>query len=316
MFGPKYTLEVISKHKDFNNKPLKQYNVDGINTVGAWGSEPFEIRFNNHTYEKVQVKISLDGTDILSGDIADTEVSEKMWLVNGCSTLTLKAWAESVDGGAQFVFTNANNSVAVHTHGNLSSRGIIAAAVFVEGQPDQVRIDHHYHHYDYVPYSWWYYRPILIPNTTTYYNNDNICRSRRSISTKCCDSVSINNFSTLDCNAAGASSSINLTSEQNTSTNLESLASVGAGDYVNQKISYVKGLNKPLFTETVRVRYLWWDCLKEKLLKSEDQYPHASGFPGDKPNKMANIGNTPRIKTGKKHAGCFRRSDQDVFTRF
>ena len=47
------------------------------------------------------------------------------------NTLSLKAWPENSKSGASFVFTSAQNSVALHTHGDLSSRGIIAAAVFV-----------------------------------------------------------------------------------------------------------------------------------------------------------------------------------------
>ena len=124
-----YSLEVISHHPQFKNKNLRKYYVDGIDTVGAWGDEPFEIKFTNHSWQKVQVKISLDGTDVLSGATANTSVDNNMWVVNAYGTMTLKAWPETAQGGAAFVFTSANNSVAVHTHGDLSARGIIAVAV-------------------------------------------------------------------------------------------------------------------------------------------------------------------------------------------
>ena len=145
MSNPNYTLEIVSHHDKFRNKPLRQYYVDGINTVGAWGDEPFEVRFRNNTWQKVQVKLSLDGTDILTGKPADTEVSKDMWVVNGNSTLSLKAWPEDHNGGAAFIFTSAEKSVAVHTHGDLSSRGIIAAAVFTEGhvEPPPTVISYH-----------------------------------------------------------------------------------------------------------------------------------------------------------------------------
>src|SRR3984957_20893584 len=117
-----YTLDIISHHPQFSGKNLKKYYINGIDTVGAWGNEPFEIRFKNNTRQKVQVKISVDGTDIFTGKLADTEVSSDMWVVNGCGTLSLKAWPENNNGGAAFVFTSVNNGVATHTHGNLSSR--------------------------------------------------------------------------------------------------------------------------------------------------------------------------------------------------
>src|SRR6266850_1095133 len=114
MSTPNYTLEVISHLPQFKIKNLRKYYVDGIETVGAWGDEPFEIRFKNNTWQKVQVKISVDGTDVLSGKPADTELSKDMWVVNGYATLTIKAWPETNNGGAGFVFTSANNGVATH----------------------------------------------------------------------------------------------------------------------------------------------------------------------------------------------------------
>lgn len=36
-----FELEVISKHPDFNGRPLRKYAVEGINTIGCWCDEPF-----------------------------------------------------------------------------------------------------------------------------------------------------------------------------------------------------------------------------------------------------------------------------------
>ena len=314
MSSQNYTLEIISHHPEFKNRSLKKYHVDGIETIGAWGNEPFEIRFRNNTYQKIQVKISVDGTDILTGDPANTDVTKDMWVVNAYSTLDLKAWPESHNGGAGFVFTNANNSVAIHTHGDLSSRGIIAAAVFVESHVEPVRlttpvIHHHNHHH----YDWWntYYKsyqsspdfviPLITCNT---FNNDTKIGSSGS------NSIFMNNVSNnavMDCML---SDDDGLTNES--SKSLQSLAAVGAGQYVNQKISYVQGLTKPLFTETVRVRYLWWDELVSKLKETNVASPHASGFPGDK-NKGINLGSTPRINSPNT---SFTKVAQPAYSRF
>lgn len=144
-----YSLEIVSHYpQNKQAHPLKMYEVGGIPTVGALPNEPFEIKFRNDSWNKVQIKISLDGTDILTGGTATTEVTPQMWVVNGNATLTLKAWPESTKGGAAFVFTDTENSVAAHTHGDLSSRGIIAAAVYTEG------------HIEYKPYKkddWWWF---------------------------------------------------------------------------------------------------------------------------------------------------------------
>lgn len=308
-----YTLEIISHHPKFNSKSMKKYYVDGIETIGAWGDEPFEIRFKNNTWQKVQVKISLDGTDILSGKTADTQVSKDMWVVNGYGTLSLKAWPETNNGGAAFVFTSANNSVAVHTHGDLSSRGIIAAAVFTEGHVEPIKTIvpvHHYHHYDY------WYRP-------SYILGDYVCDNRSKGITYTSGNTGGSlggtfSTNTISCNNAAPVASDCFMSEVGEAAaagSLESLVSVGAGEHVDQHITYVTGLIKPVFAETVRVRYLWWDDLVAKLRTETTAQPHASGFPGDRDHKNIDLKGTPRV--GEKK-GSFRRVEPQyqMYDRF
>lgn len=329
MSNTNYTLEVISHHPKFNNRSLRKYYVDGIETVGAWGDEPFEIRFRNNTWQKVQVKLTLDGTDILTGKPADTEVSKDMWVVNAYSSISLKAWPEDNNGGAAFVFTSANNSVAVHTHGDLSSRGIIAAAVFTEGHvdPSPIRLnwpiqtqEHHHHHYHDRRKGYDYYGPVWVGGTYGTSTGGTFGSSSGGIVfNNSMGNLSSNTISS--CNnaapaAAGGTSDCFYMSECSdgaASAPLESLVSVGAGEHVDQKITYVAGLIKPVFTETVRVKYLWWDDLQEKLRTHSKAQPQPSGFPGDN-RKNIDLGCTPRI--GEKK-GSFRRAEQPVvYDRF
>lgn len=305
-----YTLDVISHHPKFDSKSLKKYYVDGIETVGAWGDEPFEICFKNNTWNKVQVKLSVDGTDVLSGKTATTDVDNNMWVVNGYGTLSLKAWPETNNGGAAFVFTSANNSVAIHTHGDLSSRGIIAAAVYVEGHVEPVRLTwnpptevHHHHHYRERQKSvdtW--YGPVWVGgyagiNGTFGGHTSNVIPA------------SYNNSCTLNSDKIGASLNDGSATydsceigESEPTRSLESLVSVGAGQHVDQKITYVSGLIKPTLSETVRVRYMWYDDMVTKLKANTAAAPHPSGFPGDK-SRGINLGKTPRI-------GSFKRTEQ------
>lgn len=290
MSNSNYTLEIVSHHPDFNGKTLKQFYVDGINTVGAF-EEEFEVRFKNNTNQKILVKLSIDGTDIFSGKKADTQVSKDMWVVNAYATLALKAWPETTQGGAAFVFTSANNSVAVHTHGDLSSRGIIAAAVFIEGQPT---------------FTWTYpiviNQPYYVPVYPPYYYQNNLCTDytvtcRGNLGSS--SSTIVNDVSRITTNNNSWSYFNDDTT--NSTVPLEQLVSVGAGNQVDQKISYVAGLNKPVFTETVRVRYLWWDQLTEKLRTTTVVEAHPSGFPVDKIHGI-NLGNTPRLGHHKQAA--------------
>jgi hypothetical protein len=318
-----YTLEIVSQHNQFKNKSLRKYYVDGIETVGVWGDEPFEIRFKNNTWQKIQVKITLDGTDILTGKPGDTQVSKDMWVVNGYGTLNLKAWPETNNGGAGFVFTSANNAVAAHTHGDMSSRGIIAAAVFVEGHVEPIRLNypvypvyethHHHHHYDRRKSSTPYWGGgTLIGGTAGGFvygsNTGDVTFGTNSISCNVGDVQPA--AASMDCFLSEVSDADGVAD----SRGLESLVSVGAGAHVDQKIVEVTGLIKPTFTETVRVKYMWWDDLTAKLRTETQAQAQPSGFPGDHDRKNIDLKGTPRV--GEKR-GSFRRSEQQqIFARF
>ena len=314
MSNPNYTLEVISHHQQFKNKSLRKYYVDGIETVGAWGDEPFEIRFKNNTWQKVQVKISLDGTDVFTGEPATTDVSPNMWVVQPYASMSLKAWPETNNGGAGFIFTSADNSVAGHTHGDLTSRGIIAAAVFTEGHVEPLRVD---------PHPWCYTSvPILFNDV---YKGGNTLGGYGTIvnNTTFTGTVS-NNVGTLSGGGGTYSSSCipaaagghadgrrsrkslegTEIGEESATADINTLVSVGAGAHVDQHITYVTGLTKPLLSETVRVKYLWWDDLVAKLKEANVAAPHPSGFPGDGNKTNIDLKDTPR------KVGSFRRAKE------
>lgn len=305
-----YSLNIISRLPDFNGKSLKKYKIEGIETIGAWGNEPFEIQFKNNTYQKIQVKISLDGTDILTGEQATSEPTGQMWVVNGKETLTLKAWPETNNGGAGFVFTSGDKSVALHTHGDTSHRGIIAAAVFTEGHVEPIRLTkteqhHHHHHHDY----WWnspYYLGGYVYGSST---GDNLKGSSFGGGTRGMSSGSLSFNATAD--AAPVSSNY-FSADVGESDSLTSLASVGAGSYTEQQISYTTGLVKPLLNTTVRVKYVWWDDLVSALRTNTAVSPQPSGFPGDKP--LMSLGSTPRQDTRIERLAKIQ--EQVQFARF
>lgn len=309
-----YELEIISHHPKFEGKMLKKYHVDGIDTIGAWGDETFSVVFKNNTSQKVQVKLSIDGTDILTGKLASTDLSNQMWVVDRYSSLKLDAYPETNNGGAAFIFTSADNSVAVHTHGDLSSRGIIAAAVYTEGAVEPVRLNRSdvYHHYDYRPY--YDYGPNhtpIVPITYPgyYWTSYNTSGSNILRSTSVSSTFSGQQPQAASYNSTKIENNLSV-SDGVASKSLENLVAVGAGQYVEQNISYVAGLVMPLFSETVRVKFLWWDDLVAKLRTETPVQEQPSGFPADKKN--IDLKNTPRL--GKKKAS--KQKVQPVFDRF
>jgi len=283
MLNP-YSLEVVSAHKSFRNKSLRKYAIDGVDTVGAWGDEPFEIKFRNNTKNKIQVKVSVDGTDVLTGKPADTEVSNNMWVVQGHSDLNLKAWPETKNGGAQFVFTHADKSVALNTHGDMSSKGIIAVAVYEEGHKKEPDVHHHYH---------WYYDYSLGETNSGWKGSLRTKSFTRGINT--------NDVRVSSCNSTD-------------SLSFSDDAAVGAGSFVDQKITYVTGLIEPKLSEIVKVRYVWWDDLKQTLEASGYSQSVPSGFPGDK--KLIDLDGVPKVDTSGNHVKHGFRRVEESFSRF
>lgn len=262
-----YELNVVSNHPQFIEKTLKKYSVDGIDTVGVWGNEEFSIVFKNNTWSKVQIKLSLGGTDILTGSLADTKSNGKMWVVNPQGTLKLQAWPETHKGGAKFIFTDLENSVSAHTHGNLTSNDIIAAAVYTE---------------NYV------YPKLSCCSCTNIFCN---CGWHTGLS-DLYDTTFIKYGTTVATNSTNYSASVSSDSKS-----LQSTASIGAGQYVNQNISNVAGLIEPRLSEILNIKYMWADDLASKL----NSYNKLSyGFPGDEP--IMSLGNTPRISDNKIQA--------------
>jgi hypothetical protein len=292
-----YTLDIISHHPQFDGKTLRKYVVDGISTIGAW-EEEFSVVFRNNTAQKIETLISIDGINTTNGKLASTNTSDERWVVQPYGVLELKAWRESDQGGAAFRFTNSQNSVAAHTTGDLSSLGIIAAAVFVEGEkPEPIRVIEK----EYVPYPVYPIYPTNPPlypspwwEVQDYRYNDQWTYGKGYANQQTMYPASTLGVAGYNANGGGTYSSCSTLPNADYDFD-ESNVGVGAGQYTSQPISYVVGLTKPVLTETIRVRFMWWNEMVEKLRAQDNKpVPQPSGFPADKP-KGINLKQTPRI---------------------
>lgn len=286
-----YELSVVSLNPGSDGKTLKKHLLDGTSVVGVQKDEPFEIRFKNNTWEQVQVRISLDGTDICTGEEASTEASGKMFVVNAMDELKLNAWPEDLEGGSRFVFSNEEGSVALHTHGNDSSLGFIAAAVFVEGHQEPTV---------YWPWNNWYIWNWPWAETKPYQPYRIYCQTHTSDNTGSFSSgilrnggggtVSSNSLNLKDCHEGSASMG---------ETYDCSVATVGAGEYTQQPISLVKGFVKPELKTTLSLRYMWWKDLKAQLQQEKKASKTLSrGFPGDN-KKMIDLSQVPKTASNR-----------------
>jgi len=277
-----YQLELLSESRRNKGSVFRAFDVNDEKIIGVHDGEPFSIKFRNNSYERVQVKLSLDGTDILTGDPASLEPSGKMWMVEPYGILHLKAWPESDEGGAQFVFTDAESGVAVHTHGVKEGIGTIGAAIYTEGHVQQ------------------YLGPYTTSNPynniwpkTRIHNNCKPCEFKPDTLGQDGIVYESHTVSTTDLRTRGLSScvpsganEVRLISE-NSSKNL----AIGAGSNVMQKISHSTGLIKPELSGMIQLKYEPWSVLRKKL---EKQVVVKTAFPGD---KRVNLKGVPRVDT-------------------
>jgi hypothetical protein len=303
-----YTFSIVSQDKRHEGDEFRIFHVDGEEVIGVEEKEPFELRFRNNTSGRVQVRLSVDGTDVLSGQPASTKPTGQMFLVSPGETMKLKAWPESLQGGARFVFTTKERSVAVNTHGNTAGIGLIAAAVFAD-----------YDDYRYLSMQ----SPRILSrfqsNSNSPLRGGGLRRSRligadsRSLGTTKgggpsgssgtkayyqgggdpADFDVVLSAQSLDF-APGPASINNIAEASN--------MAVGAGEYTDQQLVKAAGLRRPVLDEVLQVRYLPWDKL-QKLV--DRRVVEATAFPGD--DKGIDLSNVPRTKsTGRKNVEIHR----------
>lgn len=289
-----YELKIISCDEISNGKVLKQYDLNGEKVIGVYENEPFLIQVKNKTWSKIAVKISIDGTDIVDGSLADTTISGDMWIINAYGTLELKCYPETNKGGSQFVFGKIEDSVAANTHGVKTGIGYLACAIFIEEVQNSG--------------TWitnWPSQQISIPmQQVTWTNNTAIpfYGSQLGGVTIGASNITINSSTSMGVYSAKTLENFEAMSSADTcdvSCTVNGPA-VGAGEYVNQEITKVAGLNKPILATCLTIKYEWWTSLRSKIrtLKQKSINP---AFPGDQQvEKMIDLKSTPRKKKGKK----------------
>lgn len=217
------------------------YNINNESVIGVWGNEPYAIQYRNPTSQKVEVRLSIDGTDILTGERATSEPTGERWVVQPYETMELEAWPESKMSGARFLFSSGGQSVATHTHGDTSSMGYIAATVFTEGYVSPPRFTKSY---DY---------GFDTPQTYgSGFKGGGVMRGG---------------------GVRGQSlEAMSMDSERSVGT--------GAGEQVIQHIGSAAGLRQPKLSNIVRVKYVWYDDLVAALCANGIEPNTSKGFKG------------------------------------
>lgn len=283
----KYSLQIINST---DNKRYKQFSINNEKVIGAFENEPFMIEFTNNSWSRIQLRCSIDGTDILTGDLASTDPSGKVWVVEPYSKLELKAWPTSDTHGAEFIFGKEKNSVAANTHGFLGAKGLIGISVFEEG---------------YIP-----------PQTTTVWTNTGWSNSNGTFGGTFIggnDAVYGTRLDTKstqsDVRPKSVLRGISETSQLNYLC-LDNDLAVGAGEEIKQIIIKTVGLKQPKLAEVIQIKYEWWDSLRSKLRGLEIKEAPYKAFPADSKFVGIDLKATPRVMKKKRFVEYSRFEDK------
>jgi hypothetical protein len=287
----KYTLEIISRDVDNDGETFQSYDVDGNRTIGVGKREPFAIRFKNNTWNRIQLRLSVDGTDILTGKKASTNPKGKMWVVEANDTLEIEAWPEDNSGGARFVFGEAGKGVAVNTHGDTRGVGLIAAAVFNE---------RYLHGGD-----------VILCGGSYVGSGDVLFSSNASLGgvkyggpyrsdTKCAVDSTKSASPRRERRRTGGQKTQKPRSDTYKFEYAEMPApAVGAGEHVDQTIVKTAGLRNPSLDEVIEIKYEWWTRLRKKIGRYVGK-TEATAFPADD-DRNINLRGVPKQRsTGRR----------------
>lgn len=103
--------------------------ADGTFVLGEPG-ERYNVRIDNPTPERVEVVLTVDGRDSVSGEVGDY-VSQRGYLIEAWGSLVVEGFRRSLDEVAAFRFTSPEDSYSSR-RGTPQNVGVIGVAVFPE----------------------------------------------------------------------------------------------------------------------------------------------------------------------------------------
>lgn len=124
--SPVYTVNI----QDQWGNALRTFNHKGrLYVLGDYG-DAYQVRIDNHTGQRVEAVISVDGRDAVSGAVADY-ASQRGYVIAPYDSVTIEGFRESFDNVRQFRFTNPGNSYSGR-RGTPQYVGVIGVAFFPE----------------------------------------------------------------------------------------------------------------------------------------------------------------------------------------
>jgi hypothetical protein len=116
--------------EDDNGAPLPSFQHAGRRYVLGEPGARYNVRVTNPTGERVEVVLTVDGRDSISGRVGDY-VSQRGYLIEPWGSLVVEGFRRSMDEVAAFRFTDRGQSYSA-LRGTPENVGVIGVAVFPE----------------------------------------------------------------------------------------------------------------------------------------------------------------------------------------
>ena len=125
--GP-VTLSLVDRDQQ---RELPTWQHRGQRWVAGNQGSPYAVRLRNNSAERVLVVLSVDGLNVISGEVASA--NQTGYVLDPWQSADITGWRKSQREVAQFVFTDPGNSYAERT-GRPDNIGVIGIAVFNEAE--------------------------------------------------------------------------------------------------------------------------------------------------------------------------------------
>ena len=109
---------------------LNSYWYEGAMYVAGSEGQRYNIRLTNHTHQRVEAVVTVDGRDVVSGELGDYR-SQRGYVLDPYASVTIEGYRRTLDHVAAFRFSDVPDSYSAR-RGTPQHVGVIGVAVFRE----------------------------------------------------------------------------------------------------------------------------------------------------------------------------------------
>ncbi len=128
-----YSVEVV----DAYGHALPTYQHRGQTYVLGNHNTRYQVRVHNHSGQRVEAVVTVDGRDVVSGDVGDYK-HQRGYIVPPYGQVTIEGFRKNLSNVATFRFTTPGDSYSAR-RGTPQHVGVVGVAVFREKQRPVVR---------------------------------------------------------------------------------------------------------------------------------------------------------------------------------